>query len=379
MLLKKGVLPQTMTRYRRRVKGRFFIFLITVLLIIVAISFGAKTAIDYRAVAKNADGFDSLIQRDQFDLAFEFYQQVEQGLSGKVRDQSLEKMNTILAQRVENFSRLAKQGPIQGDDSIVSGLKLFAKPIGPMIENEVKLSFESYRDGKMEYDRILTYFDNIRLLGTADDAVAAFAQQAVDVYNANEGLRTAQNNVSSGNYYEAYKFYVSVPQDSSQYEKATAQAQRYQADAIRNVLNIAGKEAEAKNYEAAEKILTEALTLLPDNEEISAKLKDYQQQAEVAKNDLVLYTGPVEHVFTHCLIAFPEIANQSPSMQQALYRDCVTPHEFTKMLEQLYANNYILIDINMLYEETTDENGNTVAKLADLMLPKGKKTTGSFH
>lgn len=362
-----------MIRQRRRVRGRFYVFILMVLLIIAAVSFGAKTVMDAKAVSSNVDGFNSLIQRDQFDLAHNFYLEVDQGLSGKVHDQSLEKMNEILAQRVESFSRSAKQGAIQENDSVVTGLKLFAGQIGTMLENEIKLAFESYRDGKMEYDRVVTYFDNVRLLGVADSAVATYAQQAQEVYNAQEGLREAEANVSSGNYYEAYKFYVSVPQDSSQYEKASAQAQKYQADAVSNVLSLAAKQAEASKYEAAAQILTEALAVLPDQAQIQAKLDEYNTAAQAARDDLVRYTGTVEHVFTHCLIAYPEIANQSPSMQQALYRDCVTPYEFQKMLEQLYANNYILIDINMLYEETTDENGNTVVKLAELMLPRGKK------
>lgn len=362
-----------MTRHRRRVRGRFFVFVVLLLLIIAAIGFGTKTVMDSKAVAGNVSGFEGLIQKDQFDLAHEFYTDVDKTVTGKVREQSLEKMDALLAQRVEDFSRLAKQGPVQAEDAAVAGLKLFSTQIAPMLDKEAQLAFEAYRDGKMEYDRVTAYFESIRLLGAADQAVATYAQQAQDVYNAQEGLRNAQDNITAGNFYEAYKFYASVPQDSDQYDKASAQAQRYQGDAVSNVLSIAATQAQSNKYDAAIQVLTDALAVLPEQAEIQAKLDEYKKADEVAKNDLVRFTGQVEHVFTHSLIAYPEIANQSPSMQQALYRDCVTPYEFQKMLEQLYANDFILIDINMMYEEATDENGKTIVKMADLMLPRGKK------
>lgn len=80
-------------------------------------------------------------------------------------------------------------------------------------------------------------------------------------------------------------------------------------------------------------------------------------------------TRKLENLFTHCLIAFPEICYSSPAMMRSLDTDCLTPHEFVKILENLYEKNYILIDPQLLLTENAD---GSVSLTRTLALPKGK-------
>jgi hypothetical protein len=86
---------------------------------------------------------------------------------------------------------------------------------------------------------------------------------------------------------------------------------------------------------------------------------------------LVEYTGPKYHIFFHSLIAFPEIAYSSVG-KGTFDIDCITPLEFKRALNELYRNNYILIDINSTYE-IVQQNRKELTKDKKLMLPKGKK------
>lgn len=86
---------------------------------------------------------------------------------------------------------------------------------------------------------------------------------------------------------------------------------------------------------------------------------------------LVEYEGTIYHIFYHCLIAFPEIA-YSDSVKGALDTDCVTVTEFKRCLEELYKNNYVLVDINSTFE-IIEENGEKKVKDKKLILPEGKK------
>ncbi len=81
------------------------------------------------------------------------------------------------------------------------------------------------------------------------------------------------------------------------------------------------------------------------------------------------YNGfEARHVFTHCLIAWPELA---PS---GAYRDCITVSEWKSILQQLYDNDFVLIDINYLYETYTDSTGAEKLRVKDkVTVPKGKK------
>ncbi len=83
----------------------------------------------------------------------------------------------------------------------------------------------------------------------------------------------------------------------------------------------------------------------------------------------VVYSGEIEHLFSHCLLAYPSLAlSKENSMRTDYNRDCITPSEFKKILQNLYDKNYALIDINSTFEEV---NGEIIKK--KLMMPKGKK------
>ena len=74
----------------------------------------------------------------------------------------------------------------------------------------------------------------------------------------------------------------------------------------------------------------------------------------------------------HMLIAKPEIAFADQSYGTAYNRNFVTTGEFSKILQQLYDNGYVLVRLSDFSSVTTNE-GNTVAAAKPLQLPAGKK------
>lgn len=82
-----------------------------------------------------------------------------------------------------------------------------------------------------------------------------------------------------------------------------------------------------------------------------------------------IYTSTVEHLFTHCLISYPEIAfSKGNPMRENYNIDCITSDEFSKILDSLYTNNYVLVDINKTFKKT--KNGIEKTKIR---IPNGKK------
>ncbi|MCI2105202.1 MAG: hydrolase [Intestinimonas sp.] len=80
----------------------------------------------------------------------------------------------------------------------------------------------------------------------------------------------------------------------------------------------------------------------------------------------------VEHLFFHPLIAYPDVAFSS-SDAKGLDDWMITVDEFNKILQSIYDKGYILVNINDVWSEYTDENGNPRMKRNTLMLPEGKK------
>ncbi len=83
--------------------------------------------------------------------------------------------------------------------------------------------------------------------------------------------------------------------------------------------------------------------------------------------ETVSLSQTLENIYTHCLIAFPEINFKSKSTYRNCGDDCLTPDEFRYLLDRLYDLGYIIIDANLLYDEEKDSPNYT------LELPKGKK------
>ena len=84
---------------------------------------------------------------------------------------------------------------------------------------------------------------------------------------------------------------------------------------------------------------------------------------------LVAYAGTIYHVFFHSLIVYPELAFKDDKKGK-LYKDyMVTQKEFENILESLYQNQFVLIDIHSIY--SVDSEGKVIQKIPQV--PKGKK------
>jgi hypothetical protein len=84
--------------------------------------------------------------------------------------------------------------------------------------------------------------------------------------------------------------------------------------------------------------------------------------------ELEEYTGPLYHAFFHFLIAYPDVA-YSNSYGRNLDRDCVTPTEFRRSLEEFYRNDFVLMNLNDYVDISED---GTVSR-KPIMVPVGKK------
>lgn len=94
----------------------------------------------------------------------------------------------------------------------------------------------------------------------------------------------------------------------------------------------------------------------------------WQEKITARKNMLVPFEGEVPHIFFHCLIVYPELAFDGEYTQDGYDAWMVTTKEFSAMLDQLYAKNYILIRMQDLYTENPD---GTITENT-LYLPEGK-------
>ena len=81
----------------------------------------------------------------------------------------------------------------------------------------------------------------------------------------------------------------------------------------------------------------------------------------------------VEHLFFHPLVCYPEQAFDGDSQADGIDDWMITVEEYNRILNSLYEKGYILVNMNDVWSEVTDGDGQTVMVRNTLMLPEGKK------
>jgi len=61
----------------------------------------------------------------------------------------------------------------------------------------------------------------------------------------------------------------------------------------------------------------------------------------LANNDLVKYTGKIEHIFLHSLIIYPQKAETDVKNAEGYKNNMITVEQFKIIIQQLYDNNFV--------------------------------------
>lgn len=103
-------------------------------------------------------------------------------------------------------------------------------------------------------------------------------------------------------------------------------------------------------------------------------VKTVKVEEKIPKNNLVrkVWTGSIENIFFHPLISNTKVAFKGDWRTNDFDDWFITVNEFNKILESLYKNNYVLVDINNIYEEY-EEKGEKRIRRKKLLVPDGKK------
>lgn len=91
--------------------------------------------------------------------------------------------------------------------------------------------------------------------------------------------------------------------------------------------------------------------------------------APAAADDLVRYKGPVEHIFFHPLLPEPQYTLHRGTQPAEFNKWMTTAKEFRGIVRQLYAKDWLLVDLESLFRRRKDGS----LRRAPLRLPKGKK------
>lgn len=87
----------------------------------------------------------------------------------------------------------------------------------------------------------------------------------------------------------------------------------------------------------------------------------------------VNWTGTVEHLFFHPVVAYTSLAFDGDSEANGIDDFMLTAGEYQKILQSVYDKGYVLVDINQVWHETKNAAGQPVMVRSELKVPEGKK------
>lgn len=150
---------------------------------------------------------------------------------------------------------------------------------------------------------------------------------------------------------------------------ASVSAKDQQEIDAQNALEQAAELAMVYNYDDAITVLDNFLNSVEDTTAFT-KLTAQRSEYLTIKNQLVVHQDPalIPNLSFHVLIHDMAKAKLDEQWGGMYNRNFVTTSEFTKILGELYNNNYVLVDFNTF---TTNNNGTILAKT--FALPEGKK------
>ena len=153
--------------------------------------------------------------------------------------------------------------------------------------------------------------------------------------------------------------------------EATNLASRYQEQA-NELLERAAAAAENYDYEEAVTILSSFQGNMADFPLLENTYHDYVKII----NEMVVWDDPgkIPTLSFHMLIADAELAYNDTQYGSSYKKNFITTQQFQAILEQLYANDCVLVDFMDVYEEQYDEGtGKTVYVPHEILLPAGKQ------
>lgn len=152
--------------------------------------------------------------------------------------------------------------------------------------------------------------------------------------------------------------------------EASVSAAELQAAQSEQIIQEAEDLAAGYDYDKAIEKL-ESIGDLTQHPDIAAKRAEF----ETAQNSLVEYKDPtlIPNLSFHVLIEDMTRAKQDAEFGGSYNKNFVTTGEFSKILNQLYTNGYVLVDFNSFIAANTDLDGNEKFMIKSLWLPEGKK------
>lgn len=229
--------------------------------------------------------------------------------------------------------------------------------------------YADYIQERISYSEFSSLMDDYKVFFNATGYRPAEAsEKAFLVWSSRNRYETAEELFYGHEYKEAVDEYLEViEEDDVYYKRAFEKIEICRIRIKEEAVATANELASNGLYTEACMELEDAADYFPGDETLGGLLEKYRGFL-----NLVEYDGPIRHAFVHSLIVYPELAFDGDGQEQGFNYWMTTVLEMKRILNLLYENDYILIDMDSLIA-INEIDGNAIIRRKNLMLPEGKK------
>ncbi|HBP37742.1 MAG TPA: hypothetical protein DD640_03185 [Clostridiales bacterium] len=323
--------------------------------------------------ARNLQDFQEALQAGEYAAAVGVFRQTqEKALAAGPFDRNqaqyqdvLALMETQIGQRLDAMEEQLRQGQtLSGDD--LSFAETMAELTAVRLATYLRGLCADYLCGAVKRPVVEKAFAQLAQLDNLAPAIGGLPDQFDRIEAAQPQFRAAIADLEIAEYWSCYQTLQNLLNDSTMagfvQEQAQLMADECAAAMYQPLLEQARLLMAGGRYLTAQDALQELAVVFPEDPDLLADLAECRTRVP---EQLAPYSGIIEVITVKPLIVRPEKAFDGDSYAGAANDSMLTVGEFNAMLEQLYANQYILIDSSRIYTEDR--------RLNELQLPPGKK------
>lgn len=354
-------------------KGKKILVSLLVVFLIAGLAAGAGIWYREYKSARTLDDFKDALESSDYDLARDLYHQTqERALSPGIFDFNQTRDIETVSQMEQQMDSLLQQiiNKIQNLESVSEQELEFAEGMGEL--SAVRLAAflrgaaGDFLRGSISREELDHAFNLLGELENITGAVSGLSASFDRMDELRPEVSQAQKLLANEQYWQAYELYLKLLDEDNLtsfiYDQIWQMRQEAEELMYDPLLERASGYIEGGRYISAHGELVRLQTIFPDDKSIAENLK---LAAGFVPPELELYTGVLEFVSIRPLIVNPEKAFDGDSYAATADEAMLTTVEFSRILQQLHENNYILVDSDVLYTED--------GRFAPLYLPPGKK------
>lgn len=230
-------------------------------------------------------------------------------------------------------------------------------------------AYGQYSAGTLSFERFSALMNSFALIDAAKSTAAELLEKARSVESGRASLATFNGYLAKGKYMKASAEAAKISSQDAASRAEIKRAVEANTEGFKAGITDAVTEFMVRYQIPEGKAYLDGLTGLGIDNYVSDEKERLEKYRAFQEDDLETVTiqETLENIYTHCMIAFPEINFASNATYRKCGDDCLTYYEFTYLLNSLYEKGYIIIDANLLYDPATGK------PIKTLELPAGKK------